>query len=64
MLHRIKEAHREMRIVLLCFCDANRRFHTRFFFIDWIYGDMYNIYVCLCHLTAYMLYLSGDIAPI
>ena len=35
-----------------------------FFLIDWIYDGMYNIYVCLCHLTAYMLYYPGHPAPI
>ena len=29
-------------------------------FIDWNYQNMYNIYVCLCHLTAYMLYRPGN----
>ena len=33
-----------------------------FFLIDWIYDGMYNIYVCLCHLTAYVV-LSGASDP-
>ena len=33
-----------------------------FFLIDWIYSDMYNIYVCLCHLTAYVV-LTGRFDP-
>ena len=53
------EAHRG---VLLSFGKHSEQ-SVKVFLIDWIYGDMYNIDVCLCHLTAYMLYKQGCSDP-